>query len=78
MAAERTRVTGPAREPRPVAAQAGDEAIIENPIVKSGGNSTPNAPPATHASCNAVSDRPNADERAASGMSVWMDASSAT
>ena len=53
-------------------------ATTENPMVKSGGNSTPSAPPKTHASCSAVSERPNADDRAASGISVWMEESNAT
>ena len=53
-------------------------ATTVNPMVKSGGSSTPRAPPNTHASCSAVSERPNAEERAASGMSVWMEESSAT
>ena len=38
--------------------------------------STPVAPPATHASCNSDSERPNADARDSSGRSSCSDASS--
>ena len=45
-----------------------------NPRVPLSG-SRPSAPPSTHASCNDVSERPNADVRTASSTSRWMIAS---